>query len=262
VKEKILRAKSFFQIDQGTLVFRGSYSSLALDLMILDLQQHSRQENRLLALTGHISEDLWAIFTIVDRLWRTQQAAIRNEIEDSLWRSYSAVDINFFHIQVRSVMDTLATLISETADKRGQLPASFADLVSKLHRHSRRLDPRIVSILENSTWFYAARDVRDKIVHYNARTIIFGEPCDGILFQVFSKKFSPLIHDHRLMHNENTVIFDRYATVVIANLICLIEDIFDVLYLRYGVEKRLTGYVRSLGFGIFYSWLNSAESWL
>jgi hypothetical protein len=262
VKEKILRAKSFFLIDQGTLVFRGSFNSLALDLMIHDLQQYPRHVDKLRALTAHITEDLWAIFTVVDRLWRTQQAAIRNEFEETLWRSYSALDINFFHIQVRSVMDTLATLISETADKRGQLPASFADLVSKLNRHSSRLDPRIVSILENSTWFYATRDVRDKIVHYNAKTLIFGEPCDGILFQVFSKKFSPLIHDPRLMHNENTVIFDRYATVVIANLICLIEDVFDVLYLRYGLEKRVGSYVSSLGFGIFYSWLNSAESWL
>jgi hypothetical protein len=64
------------------------------------------------------------------------------------------------------------------------------------------------------------------------------------------------------MHNENTVIFDRYATVVIANLICLIEDVFDVLYLRYGLEKRVGCYVGSLGFEIFYSWLNSTESWL
>jgi hypothetical protein len=262
VKEKILRAKSLFLTDQGNLVFRGSYSSLALDLMIRDLQLHPRQVDKLRALTADITEDLWAIFTVVDRLWRVQQAAIRNEIEDSLWRSYSAVDINFFHIQVRSAMDTLATLISETADKRGQLPSSFADLVSKLHRHSGRLDPRILRILENSNWFCAAREVRDNLVHYNARTQIFGEPCDGILFQVFSKKFSPLIYDPRLMHNDNVVIFDRYATIIISNLICLIEDIFDVLYLRYGVEKRLGGYVRSLGFGIFYSWLNSAESWL
>lgn len=262
MKDRILRAKSFFLIDRGTLVFRGSCSSLALDLMMSDMQQHLRKEDKLLALTSDIIEDLWVIFAVVDRLWRAQQAAIRNEIEDSLWRRYSAVDINFFHIQVRSAMDTLATLISETADKRGQLPTSFADLVSKLHRHSSRLDPRILRILEDSTWFCAARDVRDKLVHYNARTQVFGESCDGILFQVFSKKFSPLIYDPRLMHNENVVVFDRYATVIIANLICLIEDIFDVLYLRYGIEKRFGGYVRSLGFGVFCSWLNSAEGWL
>jgi hypothetical protein len=66
-------------------------------------------------------------------------------------------------------------------------------------------------------------------------TLIFLDPADGILFQVYSGAQAGLVTKPYLLYNENVAFFDRYAAVYFSYLLTYLEDVSEAILSHFGL---------------------------
>ena len=107
-------------------------------------------------------------------------------------------------------------------------------------------------------WFFDFRGVRDALIHSGAFTLVFGDPKDGILFQIYKDLIKNLISHDILMFNENVAYFERYAAMYLSHLLVFLERLAEVLKEKYKIKPFFKdASCSSLGFGIILDWMQS-----
>lgn len=183
-----------------------------------------------------IHQDIWNIETIALRLKWQKDLWNRGELNDSLWMSFAASDIDLFHVEFRSIFDYLAKIISLISDSPGQSRGkSFEKLkgwLAKSSNNSKKLGEDLAQLVRSCAWFDELRRVRDSIIHKGGFTLVFPEK-DKILFQLINGK----ILGPEIMFNENVVNFELYAGLYIGYLIAYLEEVSQLVYKRLNLQR-------------------------
>lgn len=250
--EQSIIAKSFFSYDlSNNLYLAHDFINLGTDLRASKNKMH-REFN-------FISQDIWNIGAILSRLEWTQSMMRKGDINDGQWTYFAALDIDHFHIELKSTMDHAAEIIRMNSEQPGIIPQnSFRQLdnwMKKRPMNKEKLGLDIVKIIESCSWLPDYRDIRDSLVHKGGHTLVFTDP-DKILFQTYGSEFDNTIKAIGLMYNENIVDFKKYAALAISRLLVTLAELAKIVRIktsvkRFGIgDNKMYGY----GFSTFLQW--------
>lgn len=97
-------------------------------------------------------------------------------------------------------------------------------------------------------------------MHNGAFTLVFSVNDNGIFFQNYHKMnsqiFSPI-----LMHNENLVDFKKYAVLAFSRVLCILEDLAEVIRQKHNPQRHAIGDTRLSGYG-FNTYLEWSQEFL
>jgi hypothetical protein len=255
--------------DSGDWCQKGIFVSLSSDMPTPNISTLGMLDRLTLAVRSIIRHE-WSMLTAMERLDWTRNQADSNKHLRSRWNSYASADIEFWHVNFRSLLDQVALVISELAGiKNEKLKKSFRKLYNKscstsLHTpksaaFGKQLGPEWLALLQSSTWFDQIVSVRDAIVHLGGHTMLFEDPSKGILFQVYGARYQRLVKDAPLVYNENVVFFDRYAAHLMSHLLMFLEDFARVVYGRVMMSRKPPDTASNCGpgWGTLRSWIDS-----
>ena len=192
-----------------------------------------------------IIADVSSMFSLLGRLDWMRRQALQDEYAKTQWPAFAGLDIELFHVYLRSIMDYVADILKIVAEKPEEVRVgkerwgSFERLLNwvlKNPGNRARLGEEFAELVEETqSWFPLIRSLRDEITHHGAMTIVFNKPEDGILFQVFDSCLRRLIAQHELiMYNENVAYFDRYAVLYLSHVVIFLQRLASLM------EKRLS----------------------
>ena len=129
--------------------------------------------------------DLWMMSTGLARLaWMKDQAATDALLRDR-WSSYASLDIEEWHTQFRSLLDYVAKVIWELAERKRQVSDSFTTLWERAtgttcdpQDFANKLGSDRLGLLRSARWYPQIILIRDETIHRGAQTIVFGKPSD------------------------------------------------------------------------------------
>lgn len=195
-----------------------------------------------------IVQDIWNMSSLLLRLRWTREQAKQGLLPTEIWRDFAQLDIENFLVQARSSMDSAAHLIHETLPKGRQLPVSFRRLRDGISKHRKKLPTNLASLISQAKWFDLLREARDTLVHSGGMVLVFGMPQDELCAQIYGKNPEGILRHPALMHNENVLYFDRYACLLMANMLVFFDQ-FAVaiasareIQLLGGTESRSPGF--------------------
>ena len=230
--EKILIEAAQLLSDDGSEFFlQTQFKEIQMVIYFDELEDKDNKYKTVYSYIKKINRDIKNIGIIAERIeWLKSIALERKEIHVS-WTRYIAIDIEHFHIEIRSIMDYIAQTIKLLLPNGGQLPDSFRKLCDNVDKYSSRIDENIYNIIKSaSSWFMEMRSVRDDIIHYGSSTMVFAGPKDGILFQIYNSSLDEKIDSEKcIMYNENIAFFDRYAALYISRIIHFINTLSKAL---------------------------------
>ncbi len=247
----------------GSLYMRGRFLDYHASLgSVLSHQKASGiRLQKLSEALSHIVWDLWNLGTLLQRLEMTDRQGADGSLNEGLWRMYCGLDIEHFHVELRSLFDYAATSISLVADRTGGVPPdslnSILKWLDKNPGNRKRLGEDLTQLAKSVPRFVDIRKVRDDIVHRGGYTLVFGKPGSGLFFQV-NQGFKPLINPGLWASDGQVVDFRRYASLIFAETLLFIERLGDILWKREPVAKIGNGDSRLIGLGwdVFLDWLN------
>jgi hypothetical protein len=259
----IEEALTFFLIDEKGVHWKGKF---------VDLKMAACKNNRLsraVKLADYIKNDIWNIGTIIHRLNWQRSASINQKFLEEMWNSYASIDIEHFHIKLRSIMDYVAGIVPWPKNKRGQIPDdSFEGLINWIKKnpgHLKQIGEDLINVVKTAeTWFKDLRYVRDKLIHNGASTVIFCHPKDGILFHVKKDhkdnvEFKSISNDF-LMFNPNVIYFERYAAIFLSHLFVFLDRLAKLIYKRYQLQcVERSSSCHSKGFSIIVYWMKQLK---
>ncbi|MFC1921224.1 hypothetical protein ACFLYQ_05820 [Chloroflexota bacterium] len=151
------------------------------------------------------------------------------------WRMFLGLAIKDFHQDVSSLMDSLAPVIIQA---NGQLKSVDKvrlpgwEAITSRSRNGRnyrkQLSTNIAKIVDKAeSWWAGIREVRHLVTHRKHDMIVFGNPEDGLLFQIYDQARSPKILLPQVLYHKgyNVVDFDLYSAFVIAEVVMLLDDL-------------------------------------
>ncbi|HXK20415.1 MAG TPA: hypothetical protein VNG33_21545, partial [Polyangiaceae bacterium] len=180
-------------------------------------------------------------------------------LDQQLAGMYLALDIELFHVQLRSALDYCAACISETSKKAGQVPnESFNSLQQWVAKNPTRaaalLDPEILRLLGNAHWFPDVRAVRDSLVHRGAWVLVFPDR-ERLLFQAYAGAWRTLVVQEHIMYNENVADFRLYAAILFSEFLLLLDGLTAVVSRKYPVQHGSGARSYCTGFPQVLEWL-------
>lgn len=265
----VVEVKALFHHDpDGGWYLRGSFVNYSADLPIAMNRRRvaSTSAAPIAQALNHIVWDLWNLGSLIARLEWTDEIAQRGELDVEVWRHFCSVDIEHFHIELRSVLDYAAMCIAGSANQPGTVPQdSMNDLLKWLQKkpgNRTRLGDDLAALLDNLPSFPDIKEIRDEIVHRGGHTLVFERPGAGILYQVHSRFFTALIRPLVGIADGNVIDFRRYGTLLLAQLLLFLERLADTLRGRIPVDHIGIGDARmgGIGWDIFLKWLSTWDS--
>lgn len=263
---QLTKARALLRLRRLRFTYRGNFTFLCADVarLALDGSDTYKMVHRNL---DFAVGNLWNLLTVCDRLEWTNRRCRRDARVASVWTYYAEADIEYWHIQMRTLLDHLAKIISRLANRSRQVPDSFSRLYERVKNpepkagaqdFGHKLGPDWLALMRSADWYPTLRHVREELVHWGGQTMVFLPPSDGILFQVHKGgSFKSAIDAEPLMLNQNVVFFDRYAAFFLSNVLLFLEDFAATAYARLGLEPRLNGMMRHFGFGTLMRWIDS-----
>ncbi|VVB50481.1 Uncharacterised protein [uncultured archaeon] len=227
----LVNARKLLIYQNNSFVWRGEFISLSSDINL------TRGMNKIFAKTydliKKIFQDIGNIGIILKRLEWMRQKTSEDEYLYQNWQSFASVDIEHFFVELRSIMDYIAEIIVCTAKHPEQLPKkdiskspSFEKIrnwASKNPENSTKLlGKEITEVIISSNWFPHIRLIRDGLVHEGGFALVFLEPKEGILFQVY-KGFRNIVNYKMIMYNDNIAYFDRFVAIYFSHLLLFLE---------------------------------------
>jgi hypothetical protein len=238
----LVKARSMLSEGSEGCCQKGNFVSLCCDMPPPNISTLGLLDRLTLAVRS-INQHEWNMLTVMERLdWMCREAD-RNEHIRSRWYYYASADIEFWHVNFRSLLDQVALVISELAEKRKQVPD---DSFRKLYERSQpeelckpdgalfvqKLGSDWLALIQTATWFTDFVKVREQVVHYGGHTMVFEEPSKGILFQVYGSSYRNLVRMAPLMFNQNVVYFEKYAAHLMSHLLVFLEQFASIVYAR------------------------------
>ncbi len=142
---------------------------------------------------------------------------------------------------------------------------SFYDLVIWVHNKQSILESSLVSVFNDSdllkpasdihrTWFGHIREIRDYINHSGARAAVFGNPEDGVLFQIHKEYFKNDIPSlPHIQYNETGVVyFRKYFALLFSNLLNFTEKLSEAIIQKYHLKPTIISFS---DFTVVHSWI-------
>lgn len=247
--------------------YKGNFTFLCADALAPHGSPELKRAKR--HLLGALRQ-LGNIITTGDRLdWMREQCG-KDKLLASKWMFYAGMDIEYWHVQTRALLDHLAKVISRLAERSDQVPDSFTRLYMRVHHpesavraaeFAEKLGLDWLDLIRGGTWYAPLREAREALVHRGGYALVFGWPEDGILFQVhegFVRKIN--VAAEPLMFNPNVVHFDRYAAVMLSNILLLLEDFATVTYGRLSTEPHFNGTYLHFGLATLMRWIDSTTA--
>lgn len=128
----LVQARAILFEDGGEWCQMGEFVSLTCDMPAPDVSRLGMMDRLTLAVRS-ISQSEWNMLTAMERLdWMRLQADTNEHIR-SQWYYYASADIEFWHVNFRSLLDQVALVISELADAKRQVSDSFRKLYQESH---------------------------------------------------------------------------------------------------------------------------------
>lgn len=206
-----------------------------------------------------ITQDLWNISTIIDRLDWMWHESLKNDYLRQRWSSFVAVDIEHFHIEMRSIMDYVAELFAESLPARSQTPKSFERLINWIDKNPGAVGSEKDDLVRSAIWFNDILVIRNHTIHWGARTAVFEGPEEGILFQVHGDDIRQWLAQQSsfTVYNENGVIyFDRYATLYVSHLLVFLKNLSQIpISVNHAPSSVGTTKNYSAGFCVIKGWM-------
>jgi hypothetical protein len=225
----------------------------------------------------HIARDMFNISNLVSRLQWMREASVRERELSERWRVYASLDVESAYVQFRSLCDHLGFLIYSSFDRiprQGKYAQSLAKLLIWLWQHEQAVEHELVEVLERAglgkpqevseanelnnamvrNWFGHTRAIRNDIIHRGADAFVFGEPQEGILFQVFKDHLRRTIPalPHLVVDGTDLVHFDKYFSLQMANLLVFTELLSESIMRKLDIAPREAWMT---GFDTIYKWM-------
>jgi hypothetical protein len=265
----VVEVKALFQRDpNGGWYLRGSFVNYSGDLRhaVNRGQIASSSAGRIVQALNHITWDLWNIGSLIARLDWTDQIAQRGQLDVEVWRHFCSLDIEHFHIELRSVLDYAAMCVAASANQLGTVPQdSMNELLKWLQKNPgnrARLGEDLAALIDSLPSFPNIKEIRDEIVHRGGHTLVFERPGSGILYQVYSRFFTTVIKPLMGIADGNVIDFRRYGSLLLAQLLLFLERLADKLRARIPADHNGIGDAKmgGIGWDIFLKWLSIWES--
>ena len=257
----------FFTTDDSQTALRQDIFSLQVDirLHVRTLETVPPHLRAIYEGVVSIEPDFFSTLLLIHRLEWLRTTAQPRETVQELWNYMVGLDIEHFHVKMRALMDYAAHAVAGAADHFGQIPGeSFYELyewTNKSEGNCRRLGMELASLVRSASWLMELRDIRDAVVHRGGRVMGFGNPEDGILFQVYRRaSINPIVQRAPFMSNKHVVDFQLYAAFYLAELLMFLKRLTDYIRTRFTLQQIGRG-GRLLGPGteVFHAWLTRLE---
>lgn len=174
--------------------------------------------------------------------WRIERTP---QINDSDYIAYYRADFHAFHVEIRSLLDSVADLIDKAATKSGQISnvGSFNDLIHWCKKYEKRahslLGIHLTELLTSSDWFVPVREMRNSIVHYQRRARIgIIDPPGRIGFYIEYRQGTDSIYNGppEFIHN-GWIYFEPYAGYYLGRLIYLLNNLCELAIDNLDIDK-------------------------
>ena len=138
------------------------------------------------------------------------------------------------------------------------MPDSFEKLIKYKDKYKENLGALYPILDKDFTWFYDLRVVRNKIIHQGSEPLVFCDPEDGILFQVYGEQGKNLIEIPEFMFNSNIVRFELYIAYYFAELLLFLDNLSTVVLAQINFEIKMScGRNYSMGYFYLLNWMKS-----
>ena len=216
-----------------------------------------------------IAANVGSVLALLSRVHWMRERALADDYAKSVWGTFTGLDIELFHVYLRSTMDYVSDILVVLAAKPGQVGvkkgwSSYEKLAKWLDENQgnrSRLGNELADLVASSkAWFSAMKSARDEIVHRGALTLVFGGPQDGVLFQVHRPGFQAIIAGNEfLAFKEDILHFDRYAVLYLAHLMVFLDDLARIVHrqLTGSVGPRGDTYLASDGLQVVAEWIDA-----
>jgi hypothetical protein len=222
-KKKLEKAISLFHESNGSLAISSTFMHFYGTIHINSVNNSSLMP--ILSNLSHIIEDLWHLETLLYRLDRQRISYSKHELDMLLWIEYATCDVDLFFVTIRSIFDYLAQVSKHLAVKPKQTrSSSFSKLRNFVSSPSgsNRVGEKLSRVIISCDWFSDLCDLRDSIVHRGAHTFIFPDT-RNIMFQIDEGLRNQIVIPE-IMENDNIVIFELYAGMIMGYLLSFFED--------------------------------------
>jgi hypothetical protein len=248
------------------LHLRGAFVNYPIDLgfALRQGQVASDEAKRISDALRHIVWDIWNVGTLLERLEWADGIAATDSLEEGLWNRYCSLDIEHFHIEIRSILDYAATCISAVARSRGTAPPdSMSKLLNWLQTNPgnvKRLGADLAVLVPSLPAFVEIRDVRDGTVHRGALTMLYGKPSAGLIFQVH-QRFTAMLKPRFGVVDDGLINFRRYDSQLFAEVLLFLDGLMPLLWDRIPVKHVGLGDAVFWGPGlnVLFLWLGLRE---
>jgi len=149
------------------------------------------------------------------------------------YKNFLGLSIKDFHVELISFMDSLAPVIilseSDLKLKNEKSVPGWPD-ITKYSKSSyrKKISTEFSTIIDNcKNWLNLIKENRNILTHRNHERIIFGEPKDGLLFQLYDEKLKPEIVLPEVMYNSgnNVVDFELYSAFILSEIFVLLDNL-------------------------------------
>ena len=186
-----------------------------------------------------LQENMWNLETIVLKLAWEKDLWSKEKLDNIAWMMFAKCDINYFHVEFRSLFDHLTKLVSTVSDSPGQVKSrSFHKLknwLAKSDQNVRKLGRDLAKLVLSCGWFDDLKTIRESIIHKGGFTLVFLEK-NRILFQVH-EGISRKVLIPEVMFNENVVDFELYAGLYLSYLLAYLEEISEAISNRLDLKS-------------------------
>ena len=164
-------------------------------------------------------------------------------MSEYLWMKYAAIDIDMFHLQIRSIFDYISKILRRIANYPEQVPdKSFHRLREWLKKdkdkNEQKLGKDLTSYVLSCDWFEEICNIRDEVIHRGGFTIAFPMQYT-IMFNIYPKQDELISLPKKTMHNDSVVNFEKYAALIFAYLIIYIEEICTKTYYIKNIKRMV-----------------------
>lgn len=240
----------------GDIFIQGYFIDLFTALIGKDVP---RQNNSLKFYIEKISLDLFSIETLFQKIMWEKMCLDDHVIGNAAWAQFAMIDVDYFHIELRSCFDHIASAINALPTSHSS-PKSFNSLQKWClkEEHSADIDERINFLVKSCSWFSDIKQRRDLIVHESGSSFVYFEKdCDWTLFQV-PPDSKVQITIPEIMYDQK-VIFELYMSLYFSYLLVFLDKLSAIICTSLGYEHK-GSWAYHPGLNIYNKWLNELLS--
>ncbi|MBS1953385.1 MAG: hypothetical protein JST89_04310 [Cyanobacteria bacterium SZAS-4] len=187
-----------------------------------------------------------AIITILHKIkWLTSQWQASILPEDD-WQAYIETDIHAFHVEMRSLFDSIAKSLNSAGEKSDQLSDSFHTLRNKAKNKPTQvqtlLGKELTDLIASADWFDESRDFRDDLTHFEKDVEVgyatFPSGIKVVFRTVVGREPRPVYAGPQMFKlNDDWILFEPYAGYYFGRFWYLLNQVCKLAGERLSLQK-------------------------